>query len=145
MSNSKYSAEFRATVLAHLQANNGNLRRTGLQFGISPKLVRYWRDHAENAMTYELSQASELLPMARKELADRLEDFVHDALSSTAEKIETANLQQLFVAIGISLDKMQLLKGRPTSISQNQTIKKEINEAAAKEAIQVLRDRGVVN
>src|SRR5690606_6621395 len=91
------------------------------------------------------AEAQELLPGARAELAERLETFVHEALDSTAEKIDAANLQQLFIAIGISLDKMQLLKGRPTSISRNESIKTEINKIAAQEAVAVLEKRGMLN
>lgn len=147
MAKGDYTGEFRAKVLAHLEANRGNVARTARAFGISTRVVARWRDKYNDDPENDSRrgrEARELLPQERAELSERLEQFVHEALDSTEKKIAAANLQQLFVAIGISLDKMQLLKGRPTSISRSETVKQEINKVAAQEAVKVLQQKGLL-
>ena len=52
----------------------------------------------------------------KRELADRLEDTSHSILDAIPEKIDSASLNQLAIALGVSIDKRLLLLGQPNSI-----------------------------
>lgn len=57
----------------------------------------------------------------REDLADRLEDLAHKLLDKAEGKIGDANLSNVTVALGISIDKMRLLREQPTSITAAMT------------------------
>jgi len=52
----------------------------------------------------------------RLALSDRLEEIVHRILDVIPEALDSAPLNQLAVALGISIDKRLLLQGQPNSI-----------------------------
>lgn len=142
-----YSEKDRAAALAALEANGGNLTRTAKQLGMSTSTLRRWRDHqADPSITGPLKKATEeALPEARENIADRLRDFVHQALDMAPGKLDEANLQQVFTAIGISVEKAQLLDGKPTGIEKHEHQRHEVSDAAAEEAAIALRRRGFLN
>lgn len=115
-----YSEHDRAAALAALETNNGNLTRTAKQLGMSDRTLRRWRDEHNNpGETASLKTATTAaLPAARASIAQRLQDFIHQALDIAPDKLNDASLQHLFVAIGVSVDKAQLLEGRPTNIGE---------------------------
>ena len=143
-----YSEHDRAAALAALETNEGNLTRTAKQLGMSTSTLRRWRDHqADPTITGPLKKATEAaLPQARAKIADRLRDFIHEALDIAPGKLDEANLQHIFTAIGISVDKSQLLDGKPTGIEKHEHSERtEVSDAAAQEAAIALRRRGLIN
>lgn len=142
-----YSETDRAVALAALEANGGNLTRTAKQLGMSIHTLRRWRNqHADPLNTAPLKNAtSDILPAARANIADRLRDFIHQALDIAPGKLDEANLQHVFTAIGISVEKAQLLDGKPTGIEKHEHQSVEVSERAAEAAATALRRRGLVN
>lgn len=142
-----YSERDRAAALAALEANGGNLTRTAAQLGMSTSTLRRWRNqHADPASTGPLkTAAAEALPEARASIADRLREFIHSALDVAGGKLTEANLAQVFTAIGISVEKAQLLEGKPTGIDRHEHERRETPERALEAAADELRRRGLVN
>src|SRR5690606_9896795 len=117
-----YSERDRATALAALESNGGNLKRTAKQLGMSTSTLRRGTHEADDdTETGPLKTATAAaLPETRASIADRLREFIHSALDVAGAKLEEANLQQVFTAIGISAEKAQLLDGKPTGIEKHE-------------------------
>lgn len=107
-----YSPEQKAAAIAHCEANNGNWKITARQLGYPRDTVRYWFENRERYAQFHTSK--------RGDLIQKLDERTHLLVDSiTPEKIADANLSQIATAAGIMIDKSQLLKGLPTSISEN--------------------------
>lgn len=142
-----YAERDRAAALAALEANGGNLSRTATQLGMSTSTLRRWRNHqADPAITGPIKNATEKeLPAARANIADRLRDFIHEALDIAPGKLDEANLQHIFTAIGISVDKSQLLDGKPTGIEKHEHSERATPDRAIDAAATALKRSGIVN
>jgi hypothetical protein len=103
-----YSDEEKANALLCLDANGGNLRRTSMETGIPRKTLEEWR----NGHVHEC--VAELRLGKREPIADRLEALVHKCLDVLPGKIGDASASQVGVVIGISLEKMRLLREQST-------------------------------
>lgn len=147
MSNYPYTERDRAAALAALEANNGNVTRTAKQLNMSRATLTRWRDqHNDPTNTGRLKKgAAQTLPEARASLAERLQEFAHAVLDIAPDKLNNANLQHAFTALGISLDKAQLLQGQPTEITKNETHNIETPERALQAAATALERRGYTN
>ena len=110
-----YTSDDRAAGIAALQSNGGNLRRTARETGISDVTLRRWRNETDARKGAALDAR---LPEARATLAERLRDFVDAALTVAPNKLHEANLRDVFTSVGIAIDKLQLLEGKPTSIDE---------------------------
>lgn len=110
-----YTSDDRAAGIAALQSNGGNLRRTARETGISDATLRRWRDETDARKDAALDAR---LPEARATLSDRLRQFVDAALTVAPGKLHDANLRDVFTSVGIAIDKLQLLDGKPTSIDE---------------------------
>lgn len=104
----QYSDLEKAEALAALAANGRNLGRTARQLKIPRNTLRHWQQGNENVPP----QVAELRHQKKGELADRFEELAHRLLDGMArpEKIESATLSQLTVALGILVDKLVLLR-----------------------------------
>ena len=77
----------------------------------------------------------------REALADRCEAIAHRLLDAMPDTVEEAKLQQLCTSFGIMIDKMQLLKGQPTSISEQLTPEQRLARAVSTlTAVGAIRD-----
>ncbi len=106
----RYSDNDKATALAALDANEGNLYRTAKQLGISISTLQSWTNVSED-------KAEELAPIRnrkRKELHEVLRDLAYQIADVIPDKLNDANLQHTSVSLGIVLEKMQLLEGKAT-------------------------------
>lgn len=127
-----YPPEQKAHVLALLDANNGNVLRTAEQTGINRSTIQYW---IANESRYANLQQQKVIDLAAKaELnANLLADSIH------SHDLDSASLSQKATAFGIMVDKMQLLRGQPTSITE--TVEKHdltvILQSALSDAIDV--------
>jgi transposase-like protein len=101
----RYTQEEKERALAKLAGNGGNIFATAKQLKIPQKTLEYWNLHRTKKKKKIPSEKP------KKSLVERLEDEIHRLLDAVPEKIQPANLSQVFVAIGISIEKMQLLKG----------------------------------
>lgn len=107
-----YSPEFKAEVLAAVNANNGNVLRTANEYDIDESVIRLWLRNPDRYRT--LSDQKQL------DLAQKAESNAHMLTDSIAQHdLSTASLSQKATAFGIMVDKMQLLRSQPTSIVQN--------------------------
>ena len=131
-----YSPERKAEILALLDANGGNVTRTANEAGIQYSTLQYWQANKERFN--EFRQQKEL------DLASKFESNAHLLVNSISEHdLSTASLSQKATAAGIMVDKMQLLRNQPTSITQHvnsesltvvlQQVLNEITTSAAEE------------
>ncbi|SRR5713101_2642305 len=104
-----YPVELKAAVIAAIEQNGGNVLATSKLFNLPPDTVRYWWANSDRFR--EIQVTSSIC------LADKLENVAHsyvDSLASHDLSIVTARDKASVAAIAI--DKMQLLRGEPTSI-----------------------------
>ncbi len=113
MPRNKYSDNDKALSLTALDANAGNVLKTAKQMNIPRVTLLDWsKGRKINA------EVSELRHIKKGELSDRLEELAQLLLDGIPAKVGTANLQQMTTSLAIAIDKMLLLKGKPTSIPQ---------------------------
>jgi transposase-like protein len=127
-----YPVELKAAVIAAIEQNGGNVLATSRLFNLPRDTVNYWWANSERFV--------EIKQQTRLALADKCENIAH----SLADSIESHDLSivplaQKATTLGIVIDKMQLLRGLPTNISEN-IERKELTvvlEDALAEAIDV--------
>jgi len=106
MSRRSYSDADKATALAALDANGGNVKRTASQLNIPHKTLDDW------AHGRKLHPAvAELRTVKKGALADKFENLAHHLLDAMPEKIQKATLSQCAVTAGIAVDKAKILRG----------------------------------
>lgn len=105
----RYSDEFRASALAALAANGGNVDRTAKALGIPTHTLENW-SKGQNPVSPELGQQKKL------DLGNELEQFVYRLVHHPIA--EGSNLKDVGIAVGIACDKLLALKGMPNSIQQ---------------------------
>lgn len=116
MARREYSDEDKATALAALNANGGNVHRTAKDLGIPrATLARWSQGVAINSNVSNLEQHK------KRVLADELEEIAQQLAGALAGKMAEASLQQTATSLGIVIDKMQLLRGKPTAINEEVT------------------------
>lgn len=106
----RYSDEDRANAIAALAANGGNVNLTAKQLDIPATTLKHWADGTRHAESAQLGEQK------KGPLADRLELVAWKLAESLDGKIEAAGLQQTATSLGIVIDKMQLLRNKPTEI-----------------------------
>lgn len=109
----RYSDAQRATALAALDANGGDRTHTARQLGIPESTLRSW----DSGRRRDIPAIAELRAQKKADLATELETVAYQLAAAMPGKIEGASLQQLATSLGIAIDKVQLLKGQPTSIT----------------------------
>lgn len=107
----RYSDEDKATALAVLAAHNGDVSKTARETGVPRTTLQRWIE-AENGAVAAIAADK------KKGLADELETIAYKLVDAMPEKIAQATLQQLATSLGITIDKMQLLQGKPTERSE---------------------------
>ena len=102
----QYSDEDKATALAALDANDGNVKRTATQLGIPHKTLDDWaKGRNQNPAVADLRTRK------RGSLADKFENLAHLIVDAMPSKIERATLSQCAVSSGIATDKAIRLRG----------------------------------
>lgn len=141
MARKKYSVEDRARVLAVLQANNNNMLRTSRDTGIPRKTIIDWKAGRNK----DTPQVLELVPAAAQDLASKL-DKIAEILSdhiTDPDKLAKANVQQIATSFAIVVDKRNLLRGQPTSISEHRS-DKQVYEGVVSALIKEAAKSGVI-
>jgi transposase-like protein len=106
----RYSDLDRATALAALAANGGNVGRTAHHLGIPRGTLQRWIDAGQPG------EMGKLVAGQKTRLADKLDELARALLNVTDEKIRRAGLLGCVKAAAIAVDKMLLLQGRPVWI-----------------------------
>ena len=99
-------------MLALIQAHDGNVLQVANLTGIAHQTIRRWLDQADR---YSALRNEKSIDLAKK-----LEDNAHRLADSIADHdLSIVPLQSKATALGIMVEKMQLLRGEPTSITAN--------------------------
>lgn len=108
----RYSDEDRANALAALAANGGNVSLTSRQLSIPRGTLKQWARGERHPEAAQLSQEK------KGPLADALEAVAWKLAESLEGKVGEAKLQPTATSLGIVIDKMQLLRNKPTEIQK---------------------------
>lgn len=116
MSKRQYSDNDKAAALAFLDFNKGNVQRSAKALGIPNSTLDEWvKGRNQNA------EVSDLRNDKKVDISTLIDAAVRDMVSASEGKLSTANFQQLWTGVGIAVDKMQILKGEPSSITKDVT------------------------
>lgn len=107
----KYSDEEIAEILAVLDANEGNRKKTAEVCGVPMSTIESW----EKGRAKLHPVVAKLKETKRTEIADELEILVRKLIFGARKKIALAPLNHTMVGVGIGIEKMQLLRGLATS------------------------------
>lgn len=109
-----YSPDKRAEVMAHLEANGGNVSSTSRDTGVPRKTIERWRDGKD-----ELDE--DLVEQKKEDLAETLEKLAFSFCTALSKRLRSgkADTKEMCVGLGIAVDKLLLLRGSPTSITRN--------------------------
>jgi hypothetical protein len=116
MARTKYTAEQKAEALATLKANGGNVQYTASLLRIPRKTLEAW-SKGDGLKLEPIPDG--MIEQKSDELADRL-DHIASLLTkemTNPEKIAKASLKDVGVTLGITIDKRNLLRHQPTSIT----------------------------
>jgi hypothetical protein len=121
----RYTDHQRAAALAALTANGGNLKRTSDELKIPRATLTGW---AKNPNLTELRQENEL------SLTDELERVAYALVRAIPDKIHEASLNHISVSLGIAIDKLRLLRGEATEVTEvrGSDAKRELAERLAR-------------
>ena len=109
-----YSDNEKATALAVLDANRGNLSRTQRETSVPRSTLREWRNGRHHDEVTDIRQEKKI------ELAALIEEKVLDMLGGvTEEKIERTGVKDLMTGVGIGTDKILALRGNDSPMQQN--------------------------
>ena len=132
----QYSEDDRAVALAYYASCGQNMKKTARDCGFPEATLRGWlKGKAVNAPTREKSHLKKL------DLDARLEALVHSLLDVIPDKLDDAPLREVATALGIGIDKMQLLRSKPTEIIEDASLTDERRAARIAEILQSARDR----
>lgn len=107
----KYTDEQRAEALAALEANGGNLSATHRVTGYPISTIKRWRDEPDPRL-------ADLGNRKKADLSDKLEEIAYALADAIPGKIDAASLQTIAVSLGITIDKLRLLKGEATEVTE---------------------------
>lgn len=119
----------KANAIATFRANGGNLVLTSELTGIPKNTIWYWTRPApakavpNGSLTAEhVDRIAPVVAKKEKNLADKFEDLANALVDAAFNKIDRANLAQTIAAAGIAVEKMRLLRGESTSISETRDL-----------------------
>lgn len=106
-----YTVEEQQRALLTLAYNNGNRKRTENETGVSRKTLGIWED----ALSPE--ERSELAARVHEQLEPKLSRIVSRLADRLDCGLDSLSVSQIPVALGITVDKLRLLRGESTSNS----------------------------
>lgn len=105
-----YPKELKASIIAAIEANGGNVLATSKLFNIPRDTVNYWWRHSDRFV--ELKQPS------GQNLADKLENIANSTADSLADHdLSIVSARDKAAIITGMATTMQLLRGLPTAIT----------------------------
>ena len=120
----RYSEEQKGEVLALLDANDGNLKKTRRDIDWdhvpSRSTIRRWDENAQQPKGEPDRAVAKSRHRKKGELADRLQEIAWNLARhiDSKEKIDSATVSQLTTAFGTVVDKMRLLREEATEINE---------------------------
>lgn len=136
----RYTDDDRATALAVLQSNGGNLSRTARETGISQSTIRGWRDDPHPDLAELRDQKRETLSELWENIARA---YIARALDAAA--VKDTGAQSAVTVAAIATDKLQLLQGKPTEINRHEHNERATPDRAIDAAATALKRSGLVN
>jgi hypothetical protein len=117
----EYTDAEKASALAALDANGGNVRHTARQLDIPETSLREWSKGRNGP------PGADLCAQKKKELGEGLEDLARQLIGGLSDpaKIKATKLTDLAVALGIAVDKMRLVRDQATQISGHEDLTPE--------------------
>lgn len=131
-----YSDSDKAAALAALDANGGDVSHTARQLGVPRKTLSEWargRGVSEDVPGMRAGK--------RGELTERLESVAHAILDALPGSLAGAQPHHLATALGIVLDKRQLLQGQPTAIGGDGVLSDDERAVRAAALLELARAR----
>ena len=117
MARTEYSDEFKAEAVALAEAL-GDISRAAEELEMPYSTLYGWvRKGVGNT-----GVPSDLQDEKRQAISDRLEGLIHKILDIAPDKADDADFKALLTALGIAVDKVQLLRGEATEITENRNI-----------------------
>lgn len=104
----RYSDDFRATALAMLAANGGNVDRTARVLGVPRKTLEMWQK-GQNEPPAELCQ------IKKREVMEGIESAIWKLVGVEIKDFSEINLRDWGIALGITVDKYLAIKGFPNN------------------------------
>jgi len=101
-----YTDDDKASALALLAMNGGNIKRTSRESGVPRATLTAWAKGRGAS-----ARVTELCHLKKGELSDKLESIAHKFLDQMSATIADASLRELAIALGIIIDRMLLLRG----------------------------------
>jgi transposase-like protein len=101
-----YSEDDKASALALLDSNGGNVFRTAKLLNMPRATLQEWRDG--RGINSEVTTSRQV---KKGELSARYESAVHELLDALSRKIARASLKDIAWAAGVFTDKMRALDG----------------------------------
>jgi transposase-like protein len=139
----RYSDDDRATAIAAVTANGGNVGLTARQLGIPEATVRQWVKEQRHP------EAAKMSEQKRGPLADSCERIAWKLAGRVEETADKAPINHAAVAFGIMVDKMRLLRDQPTTIIKHgfsdlpdDDLERELASAERAEAAAALASSG---
>lgn len=113
----RYDDKFRAGAVVTLEAagypdQKGALIQVANHLRVPESTLRGWYSEEHNPVPAQLRAEK------RRELNIELREVAYKLVRAMPDKIEDAALQQVATSLGIVIDKMQLLEGKPTWIGE---------------------------
>ncbi len=120
----KYSDRQRAEALAMYDAC-GNLQQVQETLGIPDSTLSNWVN-GKHGMNEDIP---DLRNFKKLQLADKLEAIAHQCAGLLPERLPDANVREIVGAMAQSIEKGQLLRGDPTSISARNSKDSQLSSA----------------
>lgn len=111
----RYSDAEQAAALAIVAAHAGSTRVASEETGIPETTLRHWRNQ-----TRRPARNPVLVGAAKSALADDWEECAAEGVRVAMHKLPEASAAQAAVIAGIATEKMLLLRGEPTQITEHQ-------------------------
>lgn len=119
----RYTDEFRASAILMLEAagwpnTKGALARVARHLGINHQTLTRWAHGQQNP------PPPQLVLGLKRDIVELLDDIIYGVAAEVkrridADELDETSLPQLMTALGIGVDKKQLLRGEPTEISEH--------------------------
>lgn len=133
----QYSDNDKAIALATLDANNGNIRQSAKILRLPESTLTDWANNKGVC-----PEVTEIREEKKTELSQKLEAVAHALTDNILLRAQSdfsvlTPLKDFAVSLGIAVDKMQVLKGEPTSISKD--VSERTNEERAARILELVR------
>ena len=106
-----YSLDRKTEVLALVAANGGNVQQTSRETGIPHQTIRFWLANEDRFSEFQSEKLASLDSKLDKTVNRYLDSIYDHDLSNTP-------LNHKATAFGVVFDKLQLVRGLPTSITE---------------------------